>query len=134
MAPWVKEMLAADHESFYTYHGMMPMVYSPWPKAMCRWNGANGCWKLNEIRRHQRALAENDVATLFTMGDGVLLLEFHSKMNIFNTEVMAVLQSALEKLHGDAVGLVIANEGINFSAGPISLVWARWHKRNSGPS
>lgn len=117
VAPWVKEMLAAGYDRFYTYHGMMPMVYSPLAKEYVPLERGERVLKLEEIRHNHRTLAENDSASLLSMGDGVLLLEFHSKMNIFDADMMAIIQTAVEKLHGDAIGLVIGNEGINFSAG-----------------
>lgn len=117
VAPWVKEMLAAGHQSFYTYHGMTPMVYSPLSKGYLPLARGERILKLDELRRHQRPLAENSSASLLEVGDGVLLVEFHSKMNVFDAEIMAILQTAITKLHGEATGLVIANEGLNFSAG-----------------
>ena len=51
------------------------------------------------------------------MGDGVLLLEFHTKMNALDMEIGAIANAAIERLHGDAAGLVIGNQGGNFSAG-----------------
>jgi 3-hydroxyacyl-CoA dehydrogenase len=117
VAPWVKEMLAAGHESFYRYQGMMPMVYSPLTNAYEPLERGKRVLKLAEIRHQQRALAANDSASLWDIGDGVLLIEFHSKMNIFDDKIMALLQTAIGKLHGNATGLVIGNEGGNFSAG-----------------
>ncbi|MCB0120956.1 MAG: enoyl-CoA hydratase/isomerase family protein, partial [Caldilineaceae bacterium] len=117
VAPWVKAMLAAGHNSFYSHEGTTPTVYSPLTETYEPLAQGKRILKLAEIRHHQRALAANDSASLWTLGDGVLLLEFHSKMNIFDEQIMALLQTAIGKLHGNAAGLVIANEGINFSAG-----------------
>ena len=117
VAPWVKEMLATGHESFYTYHGMMPMVYSPLAKEYVPLERGERVLKLEELRRHERTLAENESASLISMGDDVLLLEFHSKMNALDDKIFAIMQTAIEKLHGNATGLVIANEGQHFSVG-----------------
>jgi len=117
MAPWVKAMLAAGHEHFYRYEGTQPMVYSPLAQSYIPLDRGERVLKLDEIRHSQRPLVTNESASLFTMGDGVLLLEFHSKMNAFDADIFAVMQHALEKLHGNATGLVIANEGVNFSVG-----------------
>ena len=117
VAPWVKAMLAAGHASFYTYAGTTALVYSPVDKAYVPLVRGERIIKLDEARRHQRAVAENESASLHNLGDGVLLLEFHSKMNVFDAAIMQLMQTAIEKLHGTATGLVIANEGVNFSAG-----------------
>lgn len=117
VAPWVKEMLAAGHDAFYTYHGMMPMVYSPLAKEYVPLKRGERVLKVEEIRRNHRTLAENDSASLLSIGDGVLLLEFHSKMNALDDQIFAIMQEAIAQLHGNATGLVIANEGQNFSVG-----------------
>ncbi len=117
VAPWVKAMLAAGHESFYSDQERQSMVYSPLAKTYVPLERGERVIKFDEIRRHQPKLAENESASLIDSGNGVLLLEFHSKMNAFDAGIFAVLQNALEKLHGNATGLVIANEGINFSVG-----------------
>ncbi len=117
VAPWVKAMLAAGHESFYRYQGMMPMVYSPLAQEYVPLERGARVLKIDEIRRHHRTLTENESASLLSLGDGVLLLEFHSKMNALDDKIFMVMQKTLEQLHGDATGLVIANEGQNFSVG-----------------
>ena len=58
------------------------------------------------------------------MGDGVMLLEFHSKMNALDGDIFKIMQVAIDKLHGDAAGLVIGNEGPHFCAGANVLVMA----------
>ena len=61
---------------------------------------------------------KNDGATLFDIGDGVLNLEFHSKMNTMGGEVVAGINKAIDVAENEGWnGLVIANEGANFSAG-----------------
>ncbi len=117
VAPWVKEMLATGHNSFYTYQGMMPMVYSPLAKEYVPRKRGERVVALEEIRHHRRTFAENESASLISMGDGMLLLEFHSKMNALDADIFAIMQTAIERLHGDATGLVIANEGQHFSVG-----------------
>jgi 3-hydroxyacyl-CoA dehydrogenase len=62
-------------------------------------------------------LAGNDAASLVDMGDGVMLLEFHSKANSLDTNIFEIMKEATDRLHGNASGLVIANEGRNFSVG-----------------
>ncbi|MEZ4865903.1 MAG: 3-hydroxyacyl-CoA dehydrogenase/enoyl-CoA hydratase family protein [Caldilineaceae bacterium] len=117
VAPWVKEMLAAGHSSFYSFHGMMPLVYSPLDKEYVPLKRGDLVLSVNEIRRTCPTLAENEAASLLDMGDDILLLEFHSKMNILDPKNFEIMQVGVEKLHDRAAGMVIGNEGINFSAG-----------------
>jgi len=117
VAPWVKEMLAAGHERFYSFQDKTPLVYSPLSKRYVPVARDSRVRKIDELRRHRQTQGENESATLFNMGDGVLLLEFHSKMNALDDKIFAMMQQAIEKLHGGATGLVIANEGQHFSVG-----------------
>src|SRR5439155_19672060 len=67
--------------------------------------------------RKQRVVRENAGASLRDIGEGVACLEFHSKMNTIGGDIIDLLFAALEEVNKNFVGLVIANEGQNFSAG-----------------
>lgn len=116
VAPWIKEMLESGHRSFYRYD-ITTMVYSPAAKTYVPLDRGERVVKLKDIRYGRRIITANDSASLLNLGDGVLLLEFHSKMNALDADIFAMMQTAIEKLHGDATGLVIGNEGENFSVG-----------------
>jgi 3-hydroxyacyl-CoA dehydrogenase len=117
VAPWVKEMLDKGYKSFYMHQGPTPMVYCPINKGYIALERNNLTVKLDDLRFNDRPVAENESASLHNLGDGVLLLEFHSKMNALDAGIFTIMQKAIEKLHGNAAGLVIANEGENFSVG-----------------
>src|SRR3712207_8539066 len=73
---------------------------------------------LDELRDEGKELASNDSAGLLDLGDGVLCLEFHSKSNSIDAQIVEMGNRALEELERDDVGgLVIGNEGRNFSLG-----------------
>ena len=73
---------------------------------------------LDRLREEGKELARNDSASLLDLGDGVLCLEFHSKGNALDAATVEMGYSALEALErDDVVGLVIGNEGRNFSVG-----------------
>jgi 3-hydroxyacyl-CoA dehydrogenase len=80
----------------------------------------DGVLLLSDIKRASRPLAKNGSASLWDVGDGVVCLEFHSKMNALDTDILAMTRQALG-LIGDGKGawkaLVIHNEGENFSVG-----------------
>lgn len=69
-------------------------------------------------------LDSNEGATLFDMGDGVGLLEFHTKMNSIDAQVIEMMDKACDWVNeGRLVGLVVGNEAVNFSVGAnIGLV------------
>ena len=67
--------------------------------------------------KRQRVIRQNAGASLLDIGDGVACLEFHSKMNTIGGDIISTLFESLEEVNAYFAGLVIANEGRNFSAG-----------------
>jgi 3-hydroxyacyl-CoA dehydrogenase len=64
-----------------------------------------------------KVVSENAGATLRDMDDGVACLEFHTKMNALDDDIMSMAVEAMQRLETDFDGLVVGNEGENFSAG-----------------
>ena len=116
VAGWVQAMLDSGRETFYTYEDGQRTVYTPVNKTAQPVGDAQTV-TVADIRRSRGVLAENDSASLLDMGDGVLLLEFHTKMNSLDTAIGEIANEAIDRLHGSAAGLVIGNQGGNFSAG-----------------
>ena len=77
----------------------------------------DGVLLLSDIKRTAKPLARNGSASLWDIGDGVACLEFHSKMNALDTEIMALVGQSVEIVDGGMKALVIHNEGSNFSVG-----------------
>jgi 3-hydroxyacyl-CoA dehydrogenase len=67
--------------------------------------------------KKQRVVRENGDASLRDIGDGIACLEFHSKLNTIGGDIISLLFAALEEVNTNFEGLVIANEGLHFSAG-----------------
>ena len=67
--------------------------------------------------KKQRVIRENAGASLHDIGDGIACLEFHSKMNTIGGDIISLLFAGLDEVNANFEGLVIANEGQNFSAG-----------------
>jgi 3-hydroxyacyl-CoA dehydrogenase len=124
VAPWVKEMLSAGNSSFYCYDGGRRLVWNPATKGYVPAAPDSKAIALADIRHRTRPLATNESATLHDMGDGVMLLEFHSKLNVLDPQIFDMMQKAVERMHGSAAGLVIGNEGSDFSAGANLLYFA----------
>ena len=71
----------------------------------------DGLLRLAALRRAGRALAESADATLWHAGDGVAVLEFHSKMNSLGEGVLTMLMKSLDIVERDGLaGLVIGND------------------------
>ncbi|MBI3540863.1 MAG: 3-hydroxyacyl-CoA dehydrogenase/enoyl-CoA hydratase family protein [Deltaproteobacteria bacterium] len=86
---------------------------------------------LASLKERQKVVKKNDSASLIDLGDGVACLEFHSKMNAIDDEIVAMMQASLEEVNKNFVGLVIANQAENFSVGAnLMLLWLEAQQQN----
>ena len=77
---------------------------------------------LREVRARGGVVEGSEKASILDVGEGVLCLELHSKMNAIDGDVLAMVERAVERAAAEAAGLVIANHGKVFSAG-ANLAW-----------
>ena len=78
---------------------------------------AEGVVLLEDIKRGAEPLLKTGSAALWDVGDGVVALEFTSKMNAFDDEIIKLINQAIPLVKAQYKALVIYNEGSNFSAG-----------------
>ena len=77
-----------------------------------------GYLNAKDIKRGNKAIFRNPSASLWDMGENIILAEFHSKMNSMDPLIMEALSEAADLCEsGEYKGLVIGNDGTNFSAG-----------------
>ncbi len=76
-----------------------------------------GVLLLADLKRHAEPLLSNDAASLWDIGDGVACLEFHSKMNSLDPQILEMIEETVALIPQHHQALVIYNEGSNFSAG-----------------
>ncbi|HKJ38172.1 MAG TPA: 3-hydroxyacyl-CoA dehydrogenase/enoyl-CoA hydratase family protein [Anaerolineales bacterium] len=113
-AKWVNDMLKAGVETFYQYKKNEKVgVYDVAKQKYVKLKKPAGM----VVLKQQKVVSQNTGATLRDMGDGVACLEFHTKMNALDDDIMSMAVEALDKLETDFDGLVIGNEADNFSAG-----------------
>jgi 3-hydroxyacyl-CoA dehydrogenase len=72
---------------------------------------------LKEEKERSKEVKKNAGASLIDLGDGVFCVEFHSKMNALGADIFAMMREGLKEADANGVGLVIANQGANFSVG-----------------
>jgi 3-hydroxyacyl-CoA dehydrogenase len=72
---------------------------------------------LRSARDASRVVRKNAGASLVDLGDGVLCVEFHSKMNAIGADTIQMLQAGVREASKNFAALVVGNEGANFSAG-----------------
>jgi 3-hydroxyacyl-CoA dehydrogenase len=77
----------------------------------------SGVLLLADVKRRSRPVARNRSASLWDIGDGVLCLEFHSRMNSLNPLTLMMIATALKRTQESYRALVIHNEASNFSVG-----------------
>ena len=77
----------------------------------------DGVLLLEDIKLRNEPLLRNGSAALWDVGDGVAALEFTTKMNALDEQIMQLIQKAIPLVKAQFKALVIYNEGSNFSAG-----------------
>ena len=117
-AKWVEAMLKSGAEAFYQYKaGDKVGVYDVSKGKYVKIKRPEGMVVLSDLKRGKKVIAENAGATLYDTGDGVGLVEFHTKMNALDDDIFNITVEALDRVEMDFDGLVIGNEADNFSAG-----------------
>lgn len=116
VADWVNEMIEAGAESFYRIHDGRRQFWDQSSKSYKDIPGQEGTVSLL-IAKHKNVLWKNSGSTITDLGDGILNLEFHTKMNTMGGDTLQGVNKAIDMAESDYEGLVIYNEGGNFSAG-----------------
>jgi 3-hydroxyacyl-CoA dehydrogenase len=115
-AAWVAEMLAAGITSFYTVKEGATYSYDIPTKAQTKVPGQDSFIILDNIRKSS-AVFKNSGVVIEDLGDGILNCEFRSKMNSIGGDVLAGINKAIDLAEKDFDGLVLGNQGANFSVG-----------------
>lgn len=76
-----------------------------------------GVIDLERIKESNGVIKKNSGASLIDLGDGVACLEFHTKMNSIGADTVQMINEAIDEVEKNFTGLVIGNQGGNFSAG-----------------
>ncbi|HMK27719.1 MAG TPA: 3-hydroxyacyl-CoA dehydrogenase/enoyl-CoA hydratase family protein [Chitinophagaceae bacterium] len=115
VAIWVDEMIAAGNKSFYKVEGGKKYCYDPASKTYKALPGAEAFIVMSNYTDKQ--IWKNSSCRLYDLGDDVLGLQWFTKMGSIGGDVLSGIQTAIDKAEKNYKGLVIANEGANFSAG-----------------
>jgi 3-hydroxyacyl-CoA dehydrogenase len=113
---WVTEMLAAGNTSFYKTENGIRKYYDQQSKTYKAIPGADAFIILDNIRSN-KPVWKNSGGTLHDIGDGVVCLEFTSKMNSLGGDVLQAINKSIEIAETSYKGLVIGNDAPNFSVG-----------------
>jgi 3-hydroxyacyl-CoA dehydrogenase len=116
IADWVKEMLASGNNSFYKIENGQKHFYDQSSKSYKVIPGTEELVVLDNLRESKKVWGNSDT-TVIDLGDGILNLEFHTKMNTIGGGVIQGINKAIDLAENNYRGLVISNTGANFSAG-----------------
>ena len=115
-AAWVNVMLASGSQSFYTIKNGATYCYDISKKSQEKIPGQDAFIILDNIRKTNEVW-KNTGVIIEDLGDGILNCEFQSKMNTIGADVLVGLNKAVDLAEKDFQGLVIGNQGANFSVG-----------------
>lgn len=115
-ASWVTDMLASGNKSFYTIKEGSTYFYDIASKSQKKVPGQDSFIILNNIRESKKVWS-NSGAVIHDLGDGILNLEFQSKMNTIGGDVLQGINKAIDLAEKEYSGLVIGNQAANFSVG-----------------
>jgi 3-hydroxyacyl-CoA dehydrogenase len=116
-APWVEAMVASGRTSFYGVDGVADTHFDFSSKTVKKVEQNRRTLKLTHLERGSRKVKENFGAVLWDMGDDIALLEFKTKMNSIDDDIISMMNSAIDICEQDFKGLVIGNGAENFSVG-----------------
>ena len=115
-ADWVHDMVKSGTTSFYTTEEGTLNYYNIPEKKQEKVSGMENFIILDHIRENN-TIWSNSGCNLTDIGDGIVNLEWRTKMNSIGGEVLEGIQKAIQISEKNHKGLVVANQGTNFSVG-----------------
>ncbi len=115
IASWVEEMLAAGITTFYKVENGKRYFYDISSKAYKEMPGGSAFIVMKNFAG--QTVWKNSACRTYHLGDDVLGLEWYTKMGSIGGEVLEGIQKSISLAEQKYKGLVVANEGANFSAG-----------------
>ncbi|HKG14523.1 MAG TPA: 3-hydroxyacyl-CoA dehydrogenase NAD-binding domain-containing protein [Pyrinomonadaceae bacterium] len=113
----VQRMLDAGATSFYKTEGGRESYFDFAKGEYVAVAEQPGVVVLKSLKERSGVIKKNAGASLVDLGDGVACLEFHSKMNSIGGDTLSMLKASLAEVEKNFLGLVVANQGQNFSVG-----------------
>ena len=114
--PWVTEMLAKGIKSFYTVKDAAKYYYDIVTKDYVKIPGQDAFIILDNIREN-KTIWHNTDASIQHLGDGVLNVEFHSKMNTLGGGVLEAINKGIDLAEQEYEAVILGNQAANFSVG-----------------
>ncbi|WP_372792888.1 3-hydroxyacyl-CoA dehydrogenase/enoyl-CoA hydratase family protein [Lutibacter sp.] len=116
VANWVTEMLKSENKTFYTIKEGAKYYYSIPSKKQEKIPGQDSFIILNNVRE-AKTIWSNAGASIQHLGDGVLNVEFQSKMNTLGGEVLQAINKGIDLAETEYDAVILGNQAPNFSVG-----------------
>jgi 3-hydroxyacyl-CoA dehydrogenase len=113
----IREMMRNGYRSFYDKRADGLYFYDFATKGYIRIEDHPRVILLPLLKERNRVILHNEAASLIDIGEGVACLEFHTKMNSLDDLIIKMIFESCERVEKDYIGMVIGNQGTNFSAG-----------------
>ncbi|MEP6636708.1 MAG: 3-hydroxyacyl-CoA dehydrogenase NAD-binding domain-containing protein, partial [Acidobacteriota bacterium] len=113
----VQQMLDSGAKSFYKKENGQQSYFDFASGQYVPLSDPAGTIILKSVKDRTGVIKKNSGASLIDIGDGVACLEFHSKMNAIGGDTLQMLKQSLVEVEKNFVGLVVGNQGTNFSVG-----------------
>lgn len=113
--PFVKQLLTKNYETFYKEIDGELAFFNGTDYEKITQNEKE--IDLKRYKKKNGVIKSNQGASLIDLGDGIALLEFHSKSNAIGLDIIQMINFAIDEVEANYKGLVIGNQGRNFSVG-----------------
>ncbi len=113
----IEKMLESGATSFYKEENGQRSYFDFAANSYKKIEDQPGVIILKSVKDRTGVIKKNPGASLIDLGDGVACVEFHSKMNSIGGDTVSMIKTALAEVEKNFVGLVVGNQGQNFSVG-----------------
>ena len=116
VANWITEMVASGNKSFYAVKEGAKYYYDIPSKKQEKIPGQDSFIILDNIRE-AKTIWSNSGASIQHLGDGVLNVEFQSKMNTLGGEVLQAINKGIDLAETEYDAVILGNQAANFTVG-----------------
>jgi 3-hydroxyacyl-CoA dehydrogenase len=113
----VQSLLETGQTSFYGCEKEEPVYFDASSQSLQPAPKRARVINLDSLKKANKVIKQGKAASIIDLGDGILCLEFCSKANAINSEVIEFIEAAVDEAQNDHRGLVIGNQGSNFCLG-----------------
>ena len=116
VAPWVTVLAETGAAGFYKLNNNKPYYFNTSKSDFLAIPGQDNFIILDHVREN-KTIWQNKDCSVIDLGDGILNIEFHSKMNTIGAGVLQGINKGIDLAEQGYEGVVVGNNGANFSAG-----------------